>query len=471
MAKHGVYSSEIESTVIAPIVAESGIPFVIGTAPVQSADSPASAGEVVLCNTYEEAVEKLGYSDDWSKFTLCEFMFAHFKLYGCSPVIFCNLLDVTNSSHKESVAASDYNVTDHKAKISSDAINDSDLVVIDDEDTLTKDVDYKVFYDSTDCVIELLSTGSAYSATSLNIAYKKVKPSAVAAADVATGIEKIELCLTTLGVVPDIICAPGYSQTSTVAAVMATKAESINGLFKAKAIVDIDTTVATTPANAVAKKGTDMLTEESEVVCWPMAKFGDKIFHMSTLIAGTIATVDTANNGCPYESPSNKAIKATALCLSDGSEVQLTFTNANVLNAGGIVTAINFINGWVVWGNYTGCYPASTQAKDYFIPVSRMFGWIGNTLIKTFWSRLDKPMNRRLIDTILDTANIWLNGLTGQGYLLGARVEMLDSENPIENLMAGIIKLHVYATPPSPAQEIDFVLEYDSSYVESALQA
>ncbi len=67
-------------------------------------------------------------------------------------------------------------------------------------------------------------------------------------------------------------------------------------------------------------------------------------------------------------------------------------------------------------------------------------------------------MTRRLIDTVLDSANIWLNGLVGMGYLLGARVEMLENENPLTNLMAGIIKLHVYMTPPSPAQEIDFVL-------------
>ena len=36
--------------------------------------------------------------------------------------------------------------------------------------------------------------------------------------------------------------------------------------------------------------------------------------------------------------------------------------------------------------------------------------------------------------------------------------EMLESENPLTSLMAGKIKLHVYMTPPSPAQEIDFVL-------------
>jgi len=39
----------------------------------------------------------------------------------------------------------------------------------------------------------------------------------------------------------------------------------------------------------------------------------------------------------------------------------------------------------------------------------------------------------------------------------------------VTNLMAGIVKLHVFVTPPSPAQEIDFVLEYDPAYVTEAL--
>jgi hypothetical protein len=48
---------------------------------------------------------------------------------------------------------------------------------------------------------------------------------------------------------------------------------------------------------------------------------------------------------------------------------------------------------------------------------------------------------------------------------------MIESENPVTNLMQGIVKLHVYLTPPSPAQEIDFTLEYDASYVTAALTA
>lgn len=173
----------------------------------------------------------------------------------------------------------------------------------------------------------------------------------------------------------------------------------------------------------------------------------------------------------PYESPSNKTVHIDGLCDDDGNTINLTYNQALVVDAAGICTFLNFMGGWTAWGNHTACYPKSTDVKDYFIPLSRMFDYVSNTLIKTFWSKLDKPMNRRLIDTILDSANIWLNGLVGAGYLLGARVEMLENENPLTSLMAGKIKLHVYMTPPSPAQEIDFVLEYDADYVTSALQS
>ena len=39
---HGVYVSQLATSVSTPVVAESGIPFVVGLAPVQVADKPAS---------------------------------------------------------------------------------------------------------------------------------------------------------------------------------------------------------------------------------------------------------------------------------------------------------------------------------------------------------------------------------------------------------------------------------------------
>jgi phage tail sheath protein FI len=133
--------------------------------------------------------------------------------------------------------------------------------------------------------------------------------------------------------------------------------------------------------------------------------------------------------------------------------------------------ALNFRGGWKAWGNYTACYPDNTDVKDYFVCVSRMFDWVGKTLIQTYWSRVDKPTNLRLVGTITDSVNIWLNGLYGAGYILGGRVEFRESENPVTDLMQGIIRFHVFLTPPSPAQEIDFVLEYDVNYLTQLFAA
>ena len=84
---------------------------------------------------------------------------------------------------------------------------------------------------------------------------------------------------------------------------------------------------------------------------------------------------------------------------------------------------MNFIGGWKCWGNRTACYPGVTDVKDSFIAIRRMFNWVGNTLVQTFWQRVDYPLNRRQIDTIVDSANIMMNGWTARQFILGGRVE------------------------------------------------
>ncbi|MBR3767528.1 MAG: phage tail protein [Clostridia bacterium] len=466
---HSVHTSEQATAVSTPLVAESGIPFVVGISPVFSASAPMKAGVPVLITRWDEAVEKLGYSEDWKKYGLCEFMYSHFKLFSLQPVIFCNVLDVAKV--KTAADAADFAIKDHKAVLPFEALIDETLVVKAGDTALSSGTDYDCYYSNETLIVELLSDSTSYGAQSLNISYSKVDVTKVTTADIAAGIESVELCLTKCGIIPDEMLSPGYSSNASIAAAMTAKAANINGLFHAKALKDIPCGKdgALTYSEAIEYKNKNNFTDKDDIICWPMVKLDNRIFHLTSQLAGLIAQTDTENGGVPYESPSNKALKCNGLCLEGGTEVDLTLAEANLLNSNGIITALNFVNGWCVWGNYTGCYPSNTDIKDHFLPIGRMFGWVANSLIKTFWSKLDKPMTRRLVDNIVDTANIWLNGLVGQEYLLGARVECLESENPLSNLMAGIIKLHIYLTPPSPSQEIDFVLEYDASYLEKAL--
>ena len=48
---------------------------------------------------------------------------------------------------------------------------------------------------------------------------------------------------------------------------------------------------------------------------------------------------------------------------------------------------------------------------------------------------------------------------------------MNESENTTTALMAGRVKFHVYLTPPSPLQQMEFVFEYDVSYLSALMAA
>ena len=485
MAKLGVHVYEKATSVQTPKVATVGIPFVVGTAPVQSAAKPAKSNVPVLVTSWDEAVEKLGFSYDWESYTLCEFMYSHLQLFGAQPVIFCNINDPASMKREE--AAADYTVADHRVAVSVDAIADTIKVSVAEgageaatTRALERDTDYSILYDRDDtdtyvCIVELLEDGSAYDAETVSVAYSAADPKTATVADVVDGVAQVDACLTAVGLVPDLIAAPGWSHNTVVAAVMATKAAAINGLFKGKAVIDADSGEdgVTEYSQLSGYKNKNNFVDVDQIICWPMVQLGDYRFHLSTQLCGLMATVDAGNRGIPYESPSNKNLKMDACVLADGTPVNLTWNQVDLIaGSWGVVTAVNFLDsGWVAKGNYTACYPGNTDVKDQFIPVSRMFDFIGNTLIRTFWSKLDKPMTPALRDSILQTCNIWLGGLTGGGYLYGARAVMLAEENPLTSLLDGIITLHIYNAPPVPAQEIDFILEYDVSYMETALAA
>jgi hypothetical protein len=247
-------------------------------------------------------------------------------------------------------------------------------------------------------------------------------------------------------------------------------ATSVNTVFRCITLEDVPTVgtgAVTQYQNVPAWINTNNYTSDRQVVCWPKVSLSGLIFHMSTQIAALNCLNDSNNDDVPYQSPSNNSLKMDSLVLGDGTEVVLGLTEANYLNGNGIMTAINFIGGWKAWGNYTAAYPADTDPKDAFIPIRRMFDWIGNQFVQTFWSKVDKPINRVLIETIVDSENINLNGLTSKGYILGGKMEFLSSENTTTELEAGKITFHTYITPPPPAQEIDDVLEYDTSYLST----
>ncbi len=481
--KHGVYISEVPTSIVPPVNTSAGIPVVFGTAPINLATNPAPVNKPVLCYTYQEAVQQFGFTKNWDKFTLCEFIYSQFALFAAAPVVLVNVLD--SATHKATVSPKAVNMADGVAKIPEDGVLLNTLTVKLETSgvELIKGTDYvAAFDDEGHVVITRLSTGTIpTNQASVHVGYNKLDPSLVDSSDIIGGVdintgsyeglELVNQVFPSFRLVPGQILAPGWSNEPAVAAVMVAKASNINGHFKAMALVDVPTDEVKNYTNVAAWKNDNNYMSLRQMVCWPKLKLGDDIFHLSTQLAGAICRTDAENDDVPYTSPSNKLLQCNGAVVTDGTEVTLGLDQASYLNGQGVVTALNFIGGWKAWGNRTGVYPAVTDPKDAFIPIRRMFDWISNTLVLTYWQKVDFPANRRLIESIIDSANIWLNGLTARQFILGGRVEFNQDENLATDLMDGIIKFHVYLTPPSPAREIDFVVEYDPKYLQTLFAA
>lgn len=467
---HGAQASKVPTSVSSPNVAATGIAFAVGTAPVHTVDG--KVNEVLMLNTWEEAVTALGYSDDWKKYGLSEVIYTLFKLYKVSPVFVVNVLDPTK--HKKAGTATETPV-DNQIKLPLTTIDSSVKIA-----GKSVDEDFAVFYDDQNCIVEFLKETKEET----TITFDEVDPSAVTKSDIIggfntsthkhTGLDLIDSVYPKYTYAPDLILCPNWSHDPEVAAVMAAKGENINEVFEADAILDVDTTAVKYYTEVPAWKKSKNFSRTNELVCFPCVALGDKIFNYSTQLAGSIAQVDNDaeyGDGTPCESASNKALQADSAVLADGTEVLLDLQGANYLNDNGVITAINSAGTFASWGNYTAAFPASTDPVDYYYCVSRMFRWVGKTVVQSYWKKLDRRMITRLLDSILEGINYWLTGLVTDGKILGGRVELREEENTQTALLAGRAKFHISLAPPFPLQKLDFVLEYDVSYLLNSLLA
>lgn len=475
---HGVKATEVFEPKKA-VQQSNTLPVYFGTAPINLADNPAAAvNSVILVANFDDFKRKLGYSDNWKSYTLCEAAYAHFVESEQGPVAFVNVLDITDVEVTAPAAAV---IADGMHTINKKGVLKESVTVADNSKTYVLGKDYALtFNDAGELVISIVSGGTIpVGISSLQVGYKTLKPSVVNVARIIggsdsqsgtrTGMELIEDVFSETSFVPDLILAPGHSDNPVVAAVMVAKAQSINGLFEAHAITDLD--ASQKYIDVVQWKEENGYTSHLQTNTYPMATYNGRVYHMSTLVAAAMVATDQRNEGFPYQTPSNQPITADGLVYADGTPVRIPFDQANVLNSNGIVSAIRWTGEFNAWGNYTGAYPEYKDAQRTFIPVRRMMSYVKNQLVLRHWQRVDNPLSLRLIESIADDSNVWLNGLVGSGYLLGGRVEFRETDNPAHQLGSGKMVYRIFIGPPSVGQEIEFIVSYDASYLAALTAA
>ena len=479
--KHGAYIQEEATGLTVPRVGDSSVQVVVGCAPINMVKDGASKINVpILANNATEAMKELGYVPDFS-YSLCQTMYLSANVYPVGPIVYINVLDP--SKHTKDLVSKSYQVNDKQATIDSiGVIADSTLSVKSGDTTGVLDTDFTVSFDSTTgyAIITLIAGGKLEKATTLTVSGKALDPTLVTAVDIVgavdtatgkeTGIQVIRQVYPKLGIVPGLLLAPGYSQIPEVGLALTAKASLLNGVYRAFALLDLDTT------EGHARKYTDVKTEkeksgytsEFSASFWPCSSIDDMIFAKSAVAACLMEYIDTAADNVPYQSPSNHMLGTTGECLADGTEILLDQDQANTVNSYGVVTALNQ-NGFRLWGNYTNAYPASGDAKDLWIPVRRMFNWQGNTFINTYFAKVDNPMNKKLIQDIVDSENVRCNSYAPDKWA-GASIEYLESDNPLTDILAGKITFRQHIAPYTPAQDIENILNYDIDTLQAALQ-
>jgi len=481
---HGVTVSEVPTTAKPPVRVTPGLAVAFGTAPVNLGDV-AAVNKPILCETladFEASFGPLQPSSRWAAWTLHEVAAAYFELYQVGPLVVVNVADPTNAEHYDThadvahVLDSDGNasITVYGDPAPAFGVLKASVVVNVGGVTKTLGTDYTLAFDEDGyLVVSRVTSGTIAGGAHLAISWHQLDGGAVAVADVIggysagayKGIAVADQVYPRLRLVPGFLLAPGYSSDDTVAAALASKAHALNGgAFRAVALLDLPTdgTIATY-ADAPAYKVDHGFGAIDAIALWPRVKHGADLYHLSTHAAAIANVTDADHNGIPYASPSNKALVAEAAVLDDGTEIHLDGAQAQTLNVQGIVTALNGFNGWRLWGNRTAIYPSDTDPRNAFIPIRRMFSWIAASVILTTDRDVDEPGNKRLIESVVGTVGIWLNSLIAQGALVDGRIEFRKGDNNTSDLSDGIYRFHVTLTPPSPAEALDFLLEYDPS--------
>ena len=440
----------------------------IGTAPVNLIRGYAEKNLVnmpIKVANMSDTQSKLGYSDNWAAFTLCEAFAAHFDntVGNVGPIYIVNVLD-PDTHKKAEKTTKELSFVNQRAEFeSSDIILDTFAIA-----DKVEGVDYSLEYNFAKgtVVVKLLNADAA---AALQCSYNTVDADAVEEADIIgettengeyTGLHALKLLYQYYNAVLNLLAAPGWGHIPTVYRAMVSIVQKLNGHWDGFVNADIpledaDGKAIDTIAKANAWKEANGYTSEFSKVYWPMVKDGSgREFHLSTAGQATMLRVDLSHDGVPFESPSNKEIMATAQYFGEDSKNKgFDQQTANGLNEKGITTACFWGGQWVLWGPHTAAftYNGSMDARAIFDVNIRMLMHVTNSFQLDHGTKIDQPLTPQDKDTILNEEKEKLDTLTGIGALIGSpSVVFLETENPVSDMMNGdfVWDFNVTNTPP-----------------------
>ena len=440
--KHGAYGEQqIVGTRVAAECQSAVV--LVGTAPVQNllpdSDGNWPVNKPILVRDIKEAKKYFSYSDDWTKYTLCEAMHVFLEINGIGPLVLVNVLD-PKTTHKAS-AVTTKSLTPANGRIiiadAEDIILNSIVVKTQDSPPVTKvkGTDYTTFYNQAKKTITIQElTAGALGTSALTVEYYLVTPNTVSDTDIIgatdnlgtnSGLYAIKSVYNECGVIPAILMAPGWSELPSVHAAMASVSLKINGHWDAWMFTDIplvDNSTPITLTTAKIWKDANGYTKKNETVSFPMALGTDgKKYHISVLRCANFMSLLADNDGIPYHTASNTPVSNIANLWMGTGAVNKVFDDQIInenLNQNGICS-IAFVGGrWVIWGAHAAEYD---QDNGDVINVSEtnymMLFYLSNNFQARRPHDVDQPLSANDVLSIVAEEQARLDALVKIGAL------------------------------------------------------
>lgn len=486
---HGAYGQI--NTAGSRVSTESKCAFVyIGTAPVHTiAGGSENVNKPILAYNIAEARRKLGYSDDFASFTLCEAMRVHFDVNGVGPLIFINVLDPKKHTAEDVASKS---LTPKNGLVT---IVAAEKIILDTVEvkaggtSKVKGTDYSISYnvDKKEITISELKKGSL-GTDALTITYKEIDPSAVKAEDVIgatdgyglnTGVYAVQNVYQMTGFIPSFILAPGFSSIPAVHDAMYANSVKINGHWNAYMLSDIPITngeSAVTFETVENFKSANGYNKENETASFPMISGTDgKKYHLSVLRAANLQVLLTGQDGIPYRTASNTECGLIENLYMGEENSGRVFSDAlinNALNRNGIASAAYVGGRWVIWGAHSADY-SPENANDINVAETNrmMLYYIGNDFQRRRANDVDKHLTSNDIQSIVAEEQARLDALVKIGALLYGEVHLNANLDDMSDITNGdfSITFNVTTTPlaKSLTATVNWTKEGFTAYYES----
>lgn len=347
--------------------------------------------------------------------------------------------------------------------------------------TYTENTDYTIDY--VNGLLYTKAGGAITVSEALQVTAAYCDPSKVLNTDIIgavtggnyTGMQGFLATFNTMGFFAKILCAPGFTDTTTASALLAI-ANSVRGYAL------IGAPPQTSVAQAIANRGVVgnafNLASDRLALCFPHQLIQDYAINPAGVtisaqgvvqlgygsatiesdyvkwVAGAMSANDVDNGF--WFSPSNQPFIGTL-----GPDISMYMSaydpnsDTNNLNAAGILTCFNgFGTGLRTWGNRSSSFPASPTTTT-FACIRRTLDVVEQSIQVSSLPYLDRPITNGLIVAILAAVNGFIRTLIQQGALVpGSKISFNPADNPVQSLQAGQITFAVSLMPPPPAEEI-----------------